>query len=313
MVLSVLDLGSNSFHMAVYRVGNQGRIEKLQRSKEMCRLGAGTLWSGSIDDAAWRRGMTALDRLHRRALGHDPDQVLAVATSAIRDASNGADFCRAAHRRIGLEIEVLSGEEEARLIYWGARSAMPRQAGRIAVIDVGGGSAEIAVGDRRGCAFSACLPLGVLRLRELAAERVAAHVRATAREAMAEVRALRPERVVITSGTARRLASLALTLGLRRPDQRELSRAALRAIDRALPQLRPSDLAALGVEPGRWDTIHHGALIFDALLDMAGAPAARVSSRGLREGVALRELGRTSREARRSASTPARRSWRLGG
>jgi exopolyphosphatase / guanosine-5'-triphosphate,3'-diphosphate pyrophosphatase len=301
MMLSVLDLGSNSFHLAAFRVLGRSRLEKVGRTKEMCRLGAGTLCNGSIDDAAWRRGSAALDRLHRRALGSDPDRLIAVATSAIRDARNGADFCRAARRRLGLEIEILSGEDEARLIYWGARSALPRRPGRIAVIDVGGGSAEIAVGDRRSCGFAACLPLGVLRLRELAPERVAPYVRAAARSAMAQVRALRPERVVMTSGTARRLASVALGLGLRRPDPRELSRSALRAIETALPQLSASDLVALGVEEGRLDTIRHGALVFETLLDLAGADRALVSTRGLREGVALRELGHAGHASRRRA------------
>lgn len=300
MVLSVLDLGSNSFHLVVYRVRSRGRLEKLGRSKEMCRLGAGTLWNGAIDDAAWRRGAAALDRLHRRAMSHDPDHLVAVATSAIRDAANGAEFCRAAHRRLGLAIEVLSGEEEARLIYRGARSSLGL-AGRIAVIDVGGGSAEVAVGDGRGCSFAACLPLGVLRLRELAAERVAAHVRASARDAMARVRALRPERVLLTSGTARRLDSVALGLGLRGPSESELSRAALRSLQVVLPRLGGSNLAALGVEEGRRDTILHGAFVFDALLEQCGADGAQVSARGLREGVALRALGHVRRSA------PARR------
>ena len=304
MVLSVLDLGSNSFHLAAFRVRSRNRLEKVGRAKEMCRLGAGTLWNRSIDDAAWRRGSAALERLYRRALGHDPDRLIAVATSAIRDADNGAEFCRAAQRRLGLDIEILSGEDEAHLIYHGALSALPRTSGRVVVIDVGGGSAEIAVGDRRTCSFAACLPLGVLRLREVSSERVVSRVRAAARETMAEVRRFRPATVVLTSGTARRLADVAVGLGLSGAGDRQVTRPALRVIAEALPQLRPSDLAALGVEEGRWDTIHHGALIFEALLDMGGAQCARVSTRGLREGVALRELGRGSR-ARRAVGVMA--------
>jgi exopolyphosphatase / guanosine-5'-triphosphate,3'-diphosphate pyrophosphatase len=305
MVLSVLDLGSNSFHLVAYRVRGRDRLEKVGRTKEMCRLGAGTLWNGAIDDAAWRRGATALDRLYRRALGYDPDRVIAVATSAIRDAKNGAEFCRAARRRLGLEVEILSGEEEAHLIYHGALSALPRPGGRIAVIDVGGGSAEIAVGDRQGCVFAACLPLGVLRLRDIAIDRVVPHVRAAARESMAQVRRLKPERILLTSGTARRLADLAVGLGVAAPDHRVLTRPALRSIARALPQIRPSDLSALGVEEARWDTIRHGALVLDTLVDLAGAPAAHVSARGLREGVALRELGLGRHLSRRLAARAA--------
>jgi exopolyphosphatase/guanosine-5'-triphosphate,3'-diphosphate pyrophosphatase len=305
MLLSVLDLGSNSFHLVQYRVRSRRRLEKVARTKEMCRLGAGTLCNGSIDDAAWRRGSAALERLVRRAVARDPDRLIAVATSAIRDADNGVDFCRAARRRLGLEIEILSGEDEARLIHEGALSALPRVPGKVAVIDVGGGSAEMAVGDRRECSFAACLPLGVLRLRELPAERVVPRVRSIARDAMAQVRARRPDRFLLTSGTARRLADLALGLGLAGPDERELSRRALRGISRALPQLGPADLAALGVEEGRWDTILHGALVIDTLLDMGGAATARVTARGLREGVALRELDRGRRDSRRSAARAA--------
>lgn len=309
MVLSVLDLGSNSFHLVTYRVRERRRgrdqLEKRSSAKEMCRLGS-SIGDGSIDDDAWRRGMSALDRLVRRARAEAADRFVAVATSALRDADNGAAFCRAARRRHGLAIDVLSGEEEARLVYLGARETLPRRLERAAVIDVGGGSAEIAAGDRAACRVAVCLPLGVLRLRDLGADRVAAHVRTTARDAMARVAALEPERVVMTSGSARRLAGLALGLGLRRDDERELTREAIAGVVRVVPRLAPRDLEALGVEEGRRDTILHGAIAYHTLLELGGFDGARVAQGGLREGVALRELGRApSSTSRRPAKRAA--------
>jgi exopolyphosphatase/guanosine-5'-triphosphate,3'-diphosphate pyrophosphatase len=294
MRVGVLDLGSNSFHLLVAERDADGELVKIDAAKEMVRLGAGTLRTGRIDEAARLRALDALGRLAARARAAGA-RLVAVATSAVREAENRDELIAAARRVHGVEIEVLSGVEEARLIYLGARGAL---VGRVAVVDIGGGSIELAVGDDARCVVARSLPLGVLRLREAlvpsdgyVSERTAELVRAAVREgatgAATEVRALAPRVVVLTSGTARTVLALANDLGPAHGVSQELRRAAVRRLIAIFSKLRPAELPSLGVEEGRSDTIAVGAVVIDTLLDLLDVGTAVVSDRALREGVAL--------------------------
>ncbi len=301
MSVAVLDLGSNSFHLLVAKLAGDGGLVTLESCKEMVRLGQGTLQNGFLDDAAFRRGLDAIGRLTARAREHGPGAIVAVATSAIREAGNRREFLAEARRRHGIEIEVLAGDAEARLIYLGARSLLPRGIGRVAVVDVGGGSVELAVGEEGSLLSVHSLPLGVLRLRdalvapdgyvsERTAAAIVATVRAGAEEATRAVRALQPRAVVFTSGTALTVAALARELAPGTSERRELRRDLLARLVIILSKFKPSDMSALGVEEGRSDTIATGAVVLATLFDLLGIGTAHVSERALREGVALRQL-----------------------
>src|SRR5262249_58307991 len=140
--LGVLDLGSNSFHLLVAKV-EAGAIEPLDKHKKMVRLGAGTLRSGRLDAETMRRGLDAVAELAARARTKGAKNVVAVATSALRDSANRAEFIERARKQSDIEIEILSGEDEGRLIYLGASEGAR---GRRAVGDIGGGSGEIIAG-----------------------------------------------------------------------------------------------------------------------------------------------------------------------
>jgi exopolyphosphatase/guanosine-5'-triphosphate,3'-diphosphate pyrophosphatase len=200
-------------------------------------------------------------------------------------------------------VEVLSGEDEARLTYDGARSELFPDAGRIAVVDIGGGSVEIALGDARGCHDVHSLPLGVLRLRgafvgadgqlsERIADRVRDRVRAAAAPAAAAARVFRPELVVFTSGTAKAVAALSQRLHADEVPDRELHIDAVERSVTLLTKLKPAAISLLGIEEGRTDTIAVGAVVVETLLELFETGRARVSGRALREGVALREARR---------------------
>src|SRR5262245_15630450 len=141
MRLGVLDLGSNSFHLTAFWRTSTALVPR-QEGRRIVRLGA-AIREGAIEVLAFSRGLDAMGEL----LGEleQPCPVVAVATSAIREARNGAAFCQAVARRYGIEVEVLSGEEEARLTYAGAR-VFAGPTGRLAVVDLGGGSLEMASG-----------------------------------------------------------------------------------------------------------------------------------------------------------------------
>jgi exopolyphosphatase / guanosine-5'-triphosphate,3'-diphosphate pyrophosphatase len=297
--IAVLDLGSNSFHMLVAGLPGDGALVRVDSHKEMVRLGT-TLGTGRIDDESWARAMDAVGRLVARARSSAPDRLVAIATSAIREARNGADFVAAARRLHDLDVEVLSGENEARLVYAGARSGLAPRAGRVVVADVGGGSVELAVGDGDRCTQVHSLPLGVLRLRtafvppdgyvsDPTAEAIAGAVRGVAAVALEAARKARPDVLVFTAGTARTVAALACSLGVGGAGRTMLTRDAVLRLRTVFSKFRPSHLPELGVEEQRADTIAVGAVVLQTIMEQIGVSAAVVSDRGVREGVVLRE------------------------
>ena len=164
--VAVFDLGSNSFHMIVAEVADDGRIRILDRARQMVRLGMQTLEQGIISPDAFQRGLGALRVLHERAAMQRPHVTLAVGTSALREASNGGEFVEAVRAALGLDVRVIDGIEEAELVYRGARQALALEGRRVALFDVGGGSTEVILGQEEGYLFTTSLRLGVLRLRD---------------------------------------------------------------------------------------------------------------------------------------------------
>jgi exopolyphosphatase/guanosine-5'-triphosphate,3'-diphosphate pyrophosphatase len=294
MNVGALDLGSNSFGMLVGRVRKGGRVEKLAAHKETLRIGDVVAVHGALSDTVFERALDAVRDLADRAREEGAECVAAVGTSALRDAANGSDFVRCASERFGIGIHVASGDEEARLVYRGARSALDGVPERALVVDLGGGSAEIAVGDGDECLGVESLPLGFLRVaRELelgatlngaAVTQVATYVRVAAEPHVARLVAFEPRALVLSGGTARSLSRVATALGVR-----ELSGVGLRRLATHLAGRDPSHLAVLGVEKTRAPVFGAGIVVLAALVELAGASSVFISQGGLREGIVLRE------------------------
>jgi exopolyphosphatase / guanosine-5'-triphosphate,3'-diphosphate pyrophosphatase len=145
-VIAAVDLGSNSFHMVVARRSN-GEITIIDRIREMVRLGAGLDESGRITEAAAEAALACLGRFRERLSALEAAQVRAVGTNTLRRARRRSAFLMRARGVLGHPIEVISGVEEARLVYLGAAHSLPSQAGRRLVVDIGGGSTELIVGE----------------------------------------------------------------------------------------------------------------------------------------------------------------------
>ena len=140
MLLGALDLGSNSFHLLVASVGRAGAIKKVAGRKATIRLADAVAASGRIPAATFSRALEAVGDLVGEARRRGATRVVAAGTSALRDAENGLHFATTASLRYGLEVEILSGTEEGRLVYAGARSRAGDIPSRVGVIDLGGGS-----------------------------------------------------------------------------------------------------------------------------------------------------------------------------
>ncbi len=145
-VLAAVDLGSNSFHMVVARYSH-GQLVILDRLREMVRLAAGLGDSGRLDDAATERALRCLERFGQRLRAVRADSVRVVGTNALRHAKRKRWFLEHARAALGHPIEIISGLEEARLIYSGVAHTSPMSPDKRLVIDIGGGSTEVVIGE----------------------------------------------------------------------------------------------------------------------------------------------------------------------
>ena len=149
-VLAAIDIGTNSIHMVVARVAGHDRFEVVTRQKEMVRLGSGRGEMKHLEQDAIDRGVAALVRCRTLADSLEA-RVFAVATSAVREAYNAQEFLDRARVEAGVDVDVISGYEEARLIRLGVLQALPVYDRDAVLIDVGGGSTEVVFGRGRTC------------------------------------------------------------------------------------------------------------------------------------------------------------------
>ena len=164
--LAAVDVGTNSLHLVVARPTEGDRFEVLTRVKEMVRLGQATSRSGDLDalsPEAIERAVAALDRFRRIAETYDAP-LRAVATSAVREAANRRDLLDRTRAEAGVEVEVISGVEEARLIHLGVLQALELYYTPLLLFDIGGGSTELLLGHRGEVRASTSLKLGAVRL-----------------------------------------------------------------------------------------------------------------------------------------------------
>src|SRR5215216_6861531 len=146
MRIAAIDIGTNSVHMIVVQVRPDLSFEVIDREKEMVRLGAGGLDGRALTPEAMHAALQVLSKFRRLAESHKVDEVIAVATSATREAENGGEFLQAINEQTGIRAKVISGTEEARLIHLAAVYGVGVPGDVAVVIDIGGGSVEVTRG-----------------------------------------------------------------------------------------------------------------------------------------------------------------------
>lgn len=157
--LAAVDLGSNSFHMIVAKL-EEGELQVLDKLRERVQLAAGLDARGRLSDEAIGRAIACLERFGQRVRELPPDRVRAVATNTLRQAKNGGRFLALAEAALGHRIEVISGQEEARLVYGGVGESVSGLPARRLVVDIGGGSTECILGEGREVLLAESLPMG---------------------------------------------------------------------------------------------------------------------------------------------------------
>jgi exopolyphosphatase/guanosine-5'-triphosphate,3'-diphosphate pyrophosphatase len=299
--IAALDLGSNSFHLVVVDVDGSGAFRVVGRDKEMVRLGAGTLLTGHLAPDAIERALAAASRLKRLAEAQGAETVLAVATSAVREAENGEDLLDRIGHDLRLWPRAISGEEEARLIYLAAAHSVHTAGKPALVVDIGGGSVELAYGQGAELRWPASEKLGALRLSEQFVRTDPLGARDEARLQKRVEEALGPHLarlsregapcVVGTSGTILAIGGLCLDIrGDARPESLHHVVVAADDVRRARKLLVGTDLRERKGLPGmqgRADTIVAGVVVLDTVLQALGGPDLVLCEWALREGLLL--------------------------
>lgn len=325
MRVAAVDVGTNSIHLLVADVAADGRITPVEKAREQVMLGAGGIGHHHIAPDAFARGVEALRRFKVAADSHECEDVHAAATSAVREASNGQEFCETVKGETGIHVRQVSGADEARLIYLGVRADLDFSRGRVLIFDVGGGSTEFILAEPGGPLLTLSLPLGHIRLAESHAAGPAFNAEARramkrqVRAALDELKArVRPEdvgQVVGTSGTVRTLARIAtLARGDALPAHGSGLVASRKDVERFLEQAEQADGDALAAIPGmdsrRLATLPAGAVIVREVLKAIGAAELVTSDRSLRDGLIVDwiERHRPEIDLQRTVLDPRERS-----
>ena len=302
MRIAVADLGTNSTRLLVATVAGDGRLEEIDRRTDVTRLGEGVDATGRLSDEATQRVHDTLASYRESADRHGAERRVAVATSAVRDAENGAAFTEAVTNRHGFDVRVISGDEEARLTFLGATSGRDRAAGEVLVFDIGGGSTEFVVGaPGETPGFHVSTRLGSVRQTERhirsdppRAEEMAALSDATA----AVIAAAVPERVsgdvragIAVAGTATSLAAIDQRLDPYDPARVHGYGLTLSAAERMLSRLAAMPLVERrelpGLLPARAPTIVAGAVILVESMRAFGLELVEVSEADILQGTAM--------------------------
>jgi len=304
MRLGVLDVGSNTVHLLVVDAHRGAEPTPQLSRKSMLRLAEHIDKHGDLALEGADALVGATLGASRQAVELDCDEVIAFATSAVRDAANSAEVLARVADEAGVELAVLPGDDEARLTFLAVRRWFGWSAGRLFCFDIGGGSLELAVGGDEEPEATASLPLGAGRLTrerfdgdppsKSALGKLRDHIEAELTEPLkALLEGGRPDRVVATSKTFRTLARLAgaapSSAGPRTP--RVLTRDGLRQVTSFISRMSSTDLAELdGVSSGRAHQVLAGALVSAATMDALDVTEVELCPWALREGVILQRL-----------------------
>ena len=307
MRIAAIDIGTNSLHMIVVRVRTDLSFEVIDREKEMVRLGAGGLDGRALTAAAMHAALQVLSKFRRLAESHRVDEIVAVATSATREAENGAEFLKAIAEKTGIRPRVISGTEEARFIHLAAVYGVGVPGDMAVVVDIGGGSVEITRGAGSNAELGRSFKLGVIRLTERFVKsdplsprderKLLKHVDGEIGKYLDQINRAGFDRLIGTSGTILSLGAI-VSAGQGLPADaplrnRRIPAKQLHRVRKALVSLDLQErLSVEGLEPRRADLAVAGAILLDAIVRRLGASEITLCDLSLREGLVLDYIAR---------------------
>jgi exopolyphosphatase/guanosine-5'-triphosphate,3'-diphosphate pyrophosphatase len=323
-VVAFMDIGTNSLRLLVVEINHNHSFSVLHQLKETVRLGEGEFSHNRLQQEAMERTIAVVRQFASVARSADADEIIAVATAATREAENQHDFLQRLRDEAGVNVHVVPGVEEARLIYLGVTSSVDLEGRQAFCIDIGGGSTEVGVGNQNESSYLASLKVGAIRLSahffsnagsgpvpERLYEQTCEHVREVSALALHDLRNYRKDVAFGTSGTIENLADIASRMVYGRPWERDdvLSYRDLKRTIRFLCSLPLAERRMVpGLNPARADIIVGGAAILDTVMGDLKLPEIRVSERGLRDGLLFDYLTRHGHSALVSEASVRERS-----
>jgi exopolyphosphatase/guanosine-5'-triphosphate,3'-diphosphate pyrophosphatase len=292
---AAVDIGANSVRLKVARLV-RNRLKVIEEDRQVTRLGESVFRSGGLlSPEAMEETIKALRRFHRTAQRHGTDSVKAVATSALRDARNRQAFVEWVHSATGWRLDVITGEDEARLIHLGLVSNMRITQWPVLMMDLGGGSCELTISARRHITQINSLPLGAVRLtndflhhdppRKYELEQLRGFIDRELGRVASRIAAARVKGMIATSGTAAALAAVAANL-YKHPTLSTVSRSEAIRIARQLAKKNVQQRTSYqGIGPRRAEIIVAGTQVFARLMERCNLRMFRYSPLGLRDGL----------------------------
>ena len=312
---AAIDLGSNSFHMVIARELH-GQIQVIDKHKEMIRLRSGLDKKGYLTDDAFQRGIACLERFGQLIKTIPARQVRAVGTNTLRNARNSYDFLQQAREALGHEIQIIAGQEEARLIYLGVAHGMAQQDEQRLVMDIGGGSTEYIIGKEFSHHHLTSTEMGCVSItqkffskNEITDKRMAKAIqdcRHILRPHRAKLSRLGWDTAIGASGTIKAVGTILkengwsdnITLnGMNELKQRLIDAEAMEALEVA------------GLKEERIPVLAGGLAILIATFEELGIERMQVSANALREGLIFDTLGRLYSDDVRESSVNAMQAW----
>jgi exopolyphosphatase/guanosine-5'-triphosphate,3'-diphosphate pyrophosphatase len=298
--IAAIDIGTNSVHMVIAEAGDANGFEVIDREREVVQIGRGSFHTSRLRSESIRRTVDALQRFVQLARRHQVDRILCTATAAVREAKNGGDFLSAARQIAGVTPRVIPAAEEGRLIYLAVKAALPLDLHPALIVDIGGGSMQLVVGNRDRLIEVVSVPLGALRLTELIEasdppdrsdlQRLQRLIRKGSRAALETVVEHEPEKVYGSSGSIHALAHIAHWSETGQPIEHinghVLTLDSLKRITRRLQRMTTAERERLpGIDAQRAEIIVPGAMVLTYVLEEVGADEIILSDFGVREGL----------------------------
>ncbi len=301
-ILAAIDIGTNSIHMVVVRVQiGLPSFNAIAAEKTTVRLGERCPKTGMLTEEAMARSLAALARCQEICRSLNVEQIIAVATSAVREAPNGQEFIAEIEKKLGLNVDLISGQEEARRIYLGVLSALELNNQSHVIIDIGGGSTELILGNGHDPDYLSSTKVGAVRLNDLYIttdpisdrefEKLQIYIRGSLERPIDDLKAIlgnEPVRLIGTSGTIEAIAMIHAkqTLGVV-PELMQGYELNFADVENIVMQLKQTNIAQRTAiaKDRRGEIIMAGAMILWEAMHLLKAPKLMICQRSLREGL----------------------------
>lgn len=302
--IAAIDLGTNSFHAVIVDIFSDGSFYTIDRLKEMVLLAEKGI-GDKLSKQAMDRGIDALKRISTLCEHQHVEEILAFATSAIREAENGGEFIQRAIDEIGIKINAISGKLEAELISYAVRHGISMDDNPVMMVDIGGGSVEFIIGDWEETYFLSSLKIGVARMSAqfvnqdpISTEEINSLHKFYQNQLTKIAQAFAQHRTTTVIGSSGTMQNIALMIahmknespGLIINELRFTDRDFFRLYQKVIPMRRDERLRLKGLDEKRVDIIAPGLVLVDYLIKKFGIREVRISEQALREGIVLRYI-----------------------